>query len=100
MQECLAESKGNGVGRFVSLFSVEETNLAGYAVEDEGTNGCQVCFSAYEYAMGENACRLDGSLLRISEIFLPNSANRSMRSLHHQHHGFACAKIFNWSLKT
>jgi hypothetical protein len=85
----LLESQGNGVGSVVRLCLVEETNLPGYLVRDDGTDGCRVCLTAREYAIGPNACRLDSSLLKIMEVYLPNSANSSMRMLYHRNHGYA-----------
>ena len=87
----LLESPGNGVGSMVRLRLVEETNLAGYLVRDDGTDGCRVCFTAREYAIGPTACRLDGSLLKITEVYLPDSANSSMRMLYHRNRGYAIA---------
>jgi hypothetical protein len=75
----------------VRLRLVEETNLAGYLVSDDGTDGCRVCFTAREYAIGPNACRLDGSLLITTEVYLLNSANSSMRMLYHRNRGYAIA---------
>jgi hypothetical protein len=88
----LLESEGNGVGRLVRLCLVEETHLAGYEVRGDGTDGCRVCFTPREYAIGENSQRLDGCLLRIMEVFLPDSENRSMRALYHRNRGYAYAE--------
>ena len=65
----------------VRLRLVEETNLAGHLVREDGTDGCRVCFTAREYAIGPNACRLDGALVKIAEVYLPDSMNSSMRML-------------------
>jgi hypothetical protein len=67
---------------------VEKTNLACYEVRDDGSDGCRVCFTAQEYAIGENATQLDGSLLRITEVSLPDSANRSTGALYHRNRGY------------
>ena len=72
---------------------MEKTNLAGYEVSEDGTNGCCVCLAAQEYASGENGCRLDGSLVRITAVFLPDSENRSMRALFHYNHYYIYAEI-------
>ena len=89
----LLEQQRNGVGRLVRLRLVEKTNLAGYAVGEDGTDGCRVCFAAREYASGENGHRLDGSLVRITAVFLPDSENSSMRALFHRNRGYAYAEI-------
>ena len=88
----LIEGPGNGVGRLVRLRLVERTHLAGYAVRDDGTDGCRVCFTAREYAIGSMASRLDGCLLRITEVFLPDSGNSSVRALYHRNRGYAYAE--------
>lgn len=87
----LLESPGNGVGTMVRLRLVEETNLAGHLVREDGTDGCRVCFTAREYAIGPNACRLDGALVKITEVYLPDSVNSSMRMLYHRNRGYATA---------
>ena len=89
----LLEQQGNGVGRLVRLRLVERTNLAGYEVSEDGTDGCRVCFAAHEYASGENGCQLDDSLVRITAAFLPDSENRSMRALFHRNRGYAYEEI-------
>ena len=71
---------------------VERTHLAGYAVRDDGTDGCRVCFTAREYAIGGMASRLDGCLLRIMEVFLLDSGNSCVRALYHRNRGYAHAE--------
>ena len=78
---------------FVRLRLVESTHLAGYNVRDDGTDGCRVCCAAREYAIAPNARLLDGALLRITEVFLPDTANRSMRQLYHRNRGYAYADV-------
>ena len=87
------ERQGNGVGMLVRLRLVEFTHLAGYDVHDDGTDGCCICFAAQEYAIGPNAQLLDGALLHITEVFLPDTANRSTRQWHHRNHGYAYADV-------
>ena len=88
----LIEGPGNGVGSLVRLRLVERTHLAGYAVRDDGTDGCRVCFTAREYATGSMANCLDGCLLWITEVFLSDSENRSERALYHRNRGYAYAE--------
>ena len=78
---------------FVRLRLVESTHFAGYNVRDDGTDGCRVCFAAREYAIAPNARLLDGALLRITEVFLPDTANMSMRQLYHRNRGYAYADV-------
>ena len=60
---------------------MEKVLLACYLVNMDGMDGCCICFAACEYASGETAHLLDGSLLRITEVFLCDSLNKSMRVL-------------------
>jgi len=41
----LLEREGNGVGRLVCLRLVEQIHLVGYAVREDGTDDCRVCFA-------------------------------------------------------
>ena len=91
----LIDGDGNGVGSLVRLRLVEGTHLAGYAVRGDGTDGCRVCFAAREYTTPDKAHSLHGSLLRITEVFLPDSENRSMRALYHRNRGYAYAEVLN-----
>jgi hypothetical protein len=86
------ECAENSMGRLVHLRLVEQTNLAVYEVREDGSDGCRICFMAREYAIGENAQRLDGLLLRVTEVFLPDSPNRSMRQLYRCNRGYAYAE--------
>jgi hypothetical protein len=86
------ESVGNGVGRFVHLRLVDKTNLAVHKIREDGTDGCRICFTAREYACGPHAHKLDGALLRIMKVFLPDSENRSMRALYHRNRGYTFAE--------
>ena len=79
----LIEGEGNGVDTLVCLRLVEKVHLACYLVKMDGTDGCCICFVTREYASRETARLLDGSLLRITEVFLCDSPNKSMRALYH-----------------
>jgi hypothetical protein len=91
----LIDGDGNGVGSLVRLRLVAGTHLAGYAVRDDGTDACRAWFDAREYTTPDKAQALHGSLLRITEVFLPDSENRSMRALYHRNHGYAYAEVVN-----
>ena len=66
------ERQGNVVGMLVRLRRLEVTHLDSYDVCDNGTDGCRICLAAWEYATGPNAQRLDGALLRITEVYIPD----------------------------
>ena len=83
------------MGRLVCLLLVEETNLTCFVVHLNGTDDCHICFAVQEYAICDNACQLDSMLLMITQVFLPNFENMSMRALYHCNHGFAYTKTVN-----
>ena len=88
----LIEGEGNGVGHLVHLRLVEKVHLACHLAKMDGTDGCCICFAACEYVSGETAHLLDGLLLRVTEVFLCDSPNKSMRALYHQHRSYAHAE--------
>ena len=47
----------------------------------DGKDGCRVAFLAKEYAAGERGLRLNGAIVRIVEVYLPNNANRPAHRL-------------------
>ena len=89
------KQQGKGGGTLVRLHLIESTHLAAYGVCDDGTDGCHVCFAAREYTIGPNAQLLDGVLLSITEVFIPDTANRNMnmRQLYHRNRGYAYAEV-------
>lgn len=76
-------------------FHIRKTYPAGYAVNCDDTDGCHICFSEQENTTGENAHELNRSLLRVTRVFLPDLANRSMRALYHCYCGYLYAKIIS-----
>jgi hypothetical protein len=83
MQKCIRWDRKQLCGQLVPLDLIEKTHLVGCEVKDDSTDGCQVCFAKQECTTGVNSHVLDGSLLRITQVFLPDSENRSMRALYH-----------------
>ena len=69
--------------------------LACYIVNSDGSDGCRVCFVAREYATGENACRLDGRIIKIMQAYQSDDENRSMRRLCHHNHSYAYSVVEN-----
>jgi hypothetical protein len=72
---------------------VEGIHLAGYMVNDDGSDGCRVCFAAREYAVGVAGQRLDGASVWIKEMVLPDGKNVSKRALFHRNRGYAIAEL-------
>jgi hypothetical protein len=68
---------------------VVREELACYTIHDDGTDGCRV--------HGENGQRLDGAIIRITDVFTPESENSSVRHLYHHNHGYAYAIVLNLS---
>ena len=89
----LIEEEGDGVGRLIRLRLVEKTHLAGYKIKEDGTDGCHVCFAAQEYTIRNTAGKLDGAILRITDVFTPDCTNSSMRALYHRNRGYAYAEV-------
>jgi hypothetical protein len=83
------ERADNGVGMKVA------DELAAFVMKSDGTDGCRVAFAAKEYAAGENGLRLDGAIVRIVDVFLPNNPNRTARRLYHHNRGYAIGEIVN-----
>ena len=82
-----------GVGLLLRLRMTAPHELAGYTINTDGADGCHVCFTAREYAAGENCQRLDGALVQLTDVFHPEVANRSMRRLYHHNRGYAYAVV-------
>ena len=82
-----------GVGMVLHLRMMVPHEVSCYTINDDGSDGCRVCFVAREYAAGENGCRLDGRMVCISEVFHCDDANRSMRRLFHHNRGYAYARF-------
>ena len=82
----LIEGEGNGVGHLVHLRLVEKVHLACYLVIMDGTDSFHICFVARKYASRETAHLLDGSLFRVTEVFLCKSP------LYHRNRGYTYAE--------
>jgi hypothetical protein len=79
----------------IRLCLVHNINLAGYIVLADGLDGCRVCFTAQEYAVGARGLSLDGTVLVIREIVLPDDSNSSKWALSHCNRGYAIAEVSN-----
>jgi hypothetical protein len=71
--------------------------LACCVIKPNGTDGCRVAFAAKEYAVGENGLRLNGAIVRMVEVFLPDNPNITMRHLYHHNRGYAVGEIVSFS---
>ena len=89
----LIEEEGNGAGHLICLHLVEKINLAGYEIKDDGMDDCRICFASQECSIGNTAGKLDGTILRITDVFTPDCANSSMRALYHRNRGYVYAEV-------
>ena len=92
----VVERADNGVGMDLRLRMKVADELACYVMKPDGTDGCRVAFAAKEYAAGDNGMRLDGAIVRIVDIFLPDNPNRMVRRLYHHNHGYALGEIVSF----
>jgi hypothetical protein len=85
----------SGVGLCLRLHSFVRSKLAGYTINDDGFEGCRVCFSAREYAAEDNDRRLDGAIVKIVEVFTADHPNSTMHRLFHHNCGYAYAIVLS-----
>ena len=85
----------SGVGLCLRLRSFVQNKLAGYIMNDDGSEGCRICFAAREYAAGESDRRLDGAIVKIVEVFTADHPNSTMRCLFHHNRGYAYATVLS-----
>ena len=64
-------------------------------MNDDGSEGCQACFAAMEYTMGENDSRLDCTIVKIVEVFMADHPICMMCSPFHHNRGYAYATILS-----
>ena len=82
-----------GVGIRLRLHMMVVHKLTCYTINNDGLDGCRICFTAREYAAGDNGQLLDGAVVKITAIFTPDHENQSMRRLYNYNHGYAYAVV-------
>ena len=85
----------SGVGLCLHLHSFVQNQPAGYIINDDGSEGCRICFAAREYAAGDNDRRLDGAIVKIVEVFTADHPNSMMHHLFHPNHGYTYATVLS-----
>ena len=55
--------------------------IACYSINEDGTDGCRVCFDEREVSVVGTAARLDGVIVCIGTVFTSDHKNCSMRRL-------------------
>ena len=89
----LEGDNSHGVGMNLRMRLVDESHLAVYQIKSDGSDGCRVCFAAREFAVGHRGQRLDGRMVVIKEIVLPDDENSAKRQLFHRNRGYAIAEV-------
>jgi hypothetical protein len=85
---------GNGgVGMLLLVRMIVENELACFALNPDGSDGCRVAFAAREYAAGENGRRFDGALVCLLEVYSPEHENRTARRMYHHNRGYAVGEV-------
>ena len=67
--------------------------LACFVMGNDGKDGCHVAFLAKEYAAGERGLGLNGAIVRIMDVYLPDNKNRSACRLYHHNRGYAVGEV-------
>lgn len=68
--------------------------LACYCIGSDGSDGCHVGFTAREYATGDNGPWLNGSVIEVVTVCMPDNENCSMHRLYHHNSGYAYAIVW------
>jgi hypothetical protein len=87
------ERPDNGVGMVLRVRMTAPEELACFVMGDDGEDGCRVAFLAKEYAAGERGLGLNGAIVRIVDVYLPDNENRSARRLYHHNRGYGIGEI-------
>jgi hypothetical protein len=87
----------DGVGMLLRVRMIVENELACFALNPDGSDGCRVAFAAREYAAGENGRRFDGALVRLVEVYSPEHENRTARHLYHRNRGYAVGEVIEFA---
>ena len=86
-----------GVGMHLRLRCFVRHELACYTIDENGSDGCRVCFTAREYAAGDNDLRLDGATVKITEVFTAEHVNCMMQHLFFHNCGYAYAVVVSYA---
>ncbi len=81
----------------VRLRMLVRDELACFAVNPEGSDGCRVAFAAREYTAGGNGRRSNGALVRLVAVYSPEHKNRMARCLYHHNRGYAVGEVLQFA---
>jgi hypothetical protein len=63
-------------GMHLQLCMMVKDGLTCYAMKPDDSDQCHVAFSTREYVAGERGMCLDGSMIKLVEVILPDNKNR------------------------
>ena len=86
----------SGAGLHLHLCFFVHHECACYTINDNGSDGCHVCFTAREFAAGNNVCRLDGAIIKLTDVFTAEQENCSMHNLFYHNCGYANAVVLSY----
>ena len=67
--------------------------FAPYFVLHDGSYGCWVGFTPREHAIGTHGQMLDGLVVRLFKVFMPEHPNLFCCALYHRNHGYTLTDI-------
>jgi hypothetical protein len=91
------ERDDHGVGMELRLRMKVVDEMACYTFKPDGTDGCHNSFLVKKYVTGDRGVRLNGAIVQIVEVFLPNNPNRTARCLYHHNRGYAVGEIVSFA---
>ena len=83
-----------GVGLCLRQRMMVQNELACYSINIDSLDGCRICFTAREYAAGENGHLLDGAVVTITKVFTSDHENHTMQCLYH-HNVVMCMPLLS-----
>ena len=89
------EDSGGGLHFRLRCFVQKE--LACYYMNDDGSDGCRVCFGVRAYTVGDNDRQLDGAIVKLTDVFTAENENRSMYHLFYRNCGYAYAVVLSYA---
>ena len=87
------ERSDHGIGMEFRVRMMAPEELACYIMGADGKDGYRIAFLAKEYAAGERGLRVNGAIVWIVEVFLPDNENGSARRLYHHNYGYVVGEI-------
>ena len=93
----MLERDDHGVGMELRSRMKVVDEMACYTIKPDGTDGCHVSFLVKEYATCDRGVRLNGAIVQIVKVFLPDNPNRMARRLYHHNRDYAVGEIVSFA---